>query len=101
MVDDEYVFYWASVFRHHAGKGYDGSTSLDVSKFKDGKAVEHWVFMDPKEMMAIRCNPVQAAQSKPPRLILQRCSRRLKRSNNGLLKSLLKNAGSDTPAFSL
>jgi len=28
-------------------------TSLDVSKFKDGKAVEHWVFMDPKEMMAM------------------------------------------------
>ena len=28
-------------------------TSVDVTKFKDGKAVEHWVFMDPLEMMTM------------------------------------------------
>ena len=27
------------------------STSVDVVKLKDGKAVEHWYFVDPKEMM--------------------------------------------------
>jgi hypothetical protein len=27
--------------------------SLEVSKFKDGKAVEHWSYMQPKEMMAM------------------------------------------------
>ena len=26
-------------------------TSVDVAKFKDGKGVEHWIFMDPKQMM--------------------------------------------------
>ena len=26
-------------------------TSLDVVKLKDGKATEHWVYVDPKEMM--------------------------------------------------
>jgi predicted ester cyclase len=26
-------------------------TSVDVVKFKDGKAVEHWSYMDPKDMM--------------------------------------------------
>jgi hypothetical protein len=25
--------------------------SVDVAKFKDGKAVEHWIFMDPNDMM--------------------------------------------------
>mgnify|MGYP001050113149 CR=1 FL=1 len=52
MVDDEYVFYWASVSGTMQGKAMT-MTSLDVTKFKDGKAIEHWVFMDPKEMMAM------------------------------------------------
>jgi predicted SnoaL-like aldol condensation-catalyzing enzyme len=30
------------------------SKSVDVLKFKDGKAVEHWSFMDPKEMMQMQ-----------------------------------------------
>jgi len=29
------------------------SKSVDVVKLKDGKAVEHWEFLDPKEMMAM------------------------------------------------
>ena len=29
------------------------SKSVDVVKVKDGKAIEHWSFMDPKEMMAM------------------------------------------------
>lgn len=50
MADDEYVMTWASVSGTMNGK-QTKMTSLDVSKFKDGKAVEHWVFMDPREMM--------------------------------------------------
>jgi predicted SnoaL-like aldol condensation-catalyzing enzyme len=52
MVDDEYVFYWAKVSGTMGGKPMN-MTSVDVTKFKDGKAVEHWVFMDPLEMMAM------------------------------------------------
>jgi predicted SnoaL-like aldol condensation-catalyzing enzyme len=52
MVDDEYVFYWAKVSGTMQGKPMN-MTSVDVTKFKDGKAVEHWVFMDPNEMMAM------------------------------------------------
>ena len=33
-----------------AGDKYD-MKSIELGKFKDGKAVEHWVFMDPAEMM--------------------------------------------------
>jgi predicted SnoaL-like aldol condensation-catalyzing enzyme len=29
------------------------SKSVDVVKLKDGKAVEHWEFVDPKDMMAM------------------------------------------------
>jgi predicted SnoaL-like aldol condensation-catalyzing enzyme len=52
MVDDEFVFYWSKVSGTMQGKATTMS-SLDVTKFKDGKAVEHWVFMDPREMMAM------------------------------------------------
>lgn len=34
----------------HTGMAMD-SRSVDVVKFKDGKAVEHWGYMDPNEMM--------------------------------------------------
>jgi len=34
-------------------------TSVDVTKFKDGKATEHWVYSDPNEMMKMM-------QSMPP-----------------------------------
>lgn len=30
------------------------SKSVDVVKFKDGKAVEHWAYMDPKDMMQMQ-----------------------------------------------
>ncbi len=50
LADDEYVFTWATMTGTMNGKAVTMS-SVDVSKFKDGKAVEHWVYMDPKEMM--------------------------------------------------
>jgi predicted SnoaL-like aldol condensation-catalyzing enzyme len=52
MADDEYVTTWASFTGTMNGKKTT-MTSVDISKFKDGKAVEHWVFMDPKEMAAM------------------------------------------------
>lgn len=50
LADDEYVFTWAKVSGTMGGKSITMS-SVDVSKFKDGKAVEHWVYMDPNDMM--------------------------------------------------
>jgi predicted SnoaL-like aldol condensation-catalyzing enzyme len=32
-------------------KGPYDMTAIEVSKFKDGKAVEHWSFMNMQEMM--------------------------------------------------
>ena len=58
LADDEYVMTWSKVsgtaktdgMGMKAGQKMD-MTSVDVAKFKDGKAVEHWIFMDPNEMM--------------------------------------------------
>lgn len=50
LADDEYVYTWGKMSGTMNGKAVTMS-SVDVSKFKDGKAVEHWVYMDPKEIM--------------------------------------------------
>lgn len=50
LADDEYVYTWGKMTGTMNGKTVTMS-SVDVSKFKDGKAVEHWVYMDPKELM--------------------------------------------------
>ena len=47
LADDDYVMTWSKV----TGKSVN-MTSIDVSKFKDGKAVEHWIYMDPRDMMS-------------------------------------------------
>jgi len=52
LADDEYVYTWSKMSAKMDGKPIEMS-SMDVTKFKDGKAVEHWVYMDPKEMMAM------------------------------------------------
>jgi len=52
LADDEYVFSWSTISGTMNGKKTT-MTSMDVAKFKDGKAVEHWVFVDPNEMMAM------------------------------------------------
>ncbi len=38
-------------------------TGVDVSKFKDGKAVEHWMYMDPKDMMKMMPPPPAPADT--------------------------------------
>lgn len=60
LADDEYVMCWvkgsgtAKVdipdWGMKAGQSHTGN-SVEVSKFKDGKAVEHWTFANATEMM--------------------------------------------------
>lgn len=60
MADDEYVMTWSKVSGDMGGKPMN-MTSIDVAKFKDGKAVEHWIYMDPKDMMKM-----MESQGPPP-----------------------------------
>ncbi|HVT85125.1 MAG TPA: hypothetical protein VHD35_07965 [Chitinophagaceae bacterium] len=41
-----------------AGTKYD-MTAIEVTKMKDGKATEHWEFMQPSEMMKMMAQPQQ------------------------------------------
>jgi predicted ester cyclase len=56
LADDDYVFTWAKFSGTMNGK-MTNMTSVDVSKFKDGKAIEHWVFMNPADMMQMMAPP--------------------------------------------
>lgn len=56
LADDEYVFSWTKVTGGMGGKTTTIS-NLDVTRFKEGKAVEHWIFMDPNEMMQMFTPP--------------------------------------------
>lgn len=62
LADDEYVFTWSTMSGSMGGKTMNMS-SMDVSKFKDGKAVEHWIYMDPKDMMQMM--PAMPAEKMP------------------------------------
>jgi len=65
FADDEYVLGWmhwsgtsnGSMAGMPAGP-YD-MTGIEVVRFKDGKAVEHWAFMEPREMMKMMANMPQ------------------------------------------
>ena len=58
LADDDYVMSWmhftgslkTDMMGMKAGDKYD-MAAIEVSKFKDGKAVEHWTFMQPADMM--------------------------------------------------
>lgn len=58
LANDDYVMSWIRFtgtlamdnMGMKAGDKYD-MKSMELSKFRDGKAVEHWVFMDPADMM--------------------------------------------------
>ena len=57
LANDDYVMSWmhftgtltTDAMGMKAGDKYD-MKSIELAKFKDGKAIEHWVFMDPKEV---------------------------------------------------
>ena len=63
LADDDYVFTWATMECKMEGKPMKMS-AVDVAKFKDGKATEHWVYMDPKEMAQMM--PSMAPTTTPP-----------------------------------
>ncbi|MEP6677580.1 MAG: ester cyclase [Ferruginibacter sp.] len=64
IADSEYVFQWCRFTGTNviaqmgmaAGSKYN-MTAVEVGKFKDGKAVEHWEFMEPAEMMKMMPPP--------------------------------------------
>ena len=65
MADDEYVF---GLIRYTGtSKGEMGMPpgpfdfkGLEVVRYKDGKAVEHWAYMEPREMMKMMPPPADA-----------------------------------------
>lgn len=59
LADDEYVFTWSKTSGTMNGTPTE-MTGMDVSKFKDGKAVEHWIYMDPNEMAKMMQSMPQA-----------------------------------------
>lgn len=56
LADDEYVFTWSESTGTMNGQQVKMS-GVDIAKFKDGKAVEHWMYMDPKDMMKMMPPP--------------------------------------------
>lgn len=71
LADDEYVMCWvkgsatAKVdipdFGMKAGESHTGE-SVEVSRFKDGKCVEHWTFMSTADMMKMMSNMMPPAK---------------------------------------
>lgn len=61
LADDEYVFSWMRFTGTSDGTmmpaGHYDMHGLEITKFKDGKAVEHWEYMDPSEIMKMMPQP--------------------------------------------
>jgi predicted ester cyclase len=65
LADDEYVMSWQAysgtlvVDQPGMGKAGDkfNMSAVEVAKFKDGKAIEHWSFMQPSDMMKMMPPP--------------------------------------------
>jgi predicted SnoaL-like aldol condensation-catalyzing enzyme len=69
VADDEYVFSLMRFTGTSNGqmdipKGPYDMHAVQVVKFKDGKAVEHWEYMQPKEMMAMMKNQAPPTDAK-------------------------------------
>lgn len=72
LADDEYVMSWlrfkgtlkTDQMGKKAGDKIDMS-AIELSKFKDGKAVEHWTFMEPREMMKMMPQTPAAMEPEP------------------------------------
>lgn len=62
LADDEYVFSWMRYSGTSDGamgmpKGPYKMNTMEVVKFKDGKAIEHWAFMTMEDMMKMMPQP--------------------------------------------
>jgi hypothetical protein len=73
LADDEYVMSWTHFTGKYskAGMGHKAGDNIDmkgleVSRFKDGKGVEHWFFMEPADMMKMEASMQQAMPMKTP-----------------------------------
>jgi len=72
MADDEFVIVWsrvsatakADMMGMKAGQSYT-MTGVDIAKFKDGKAVEHWLYMDPNELMKMMMPSMNMPSTNP------------------------------------
>jgi len=72
MADDEFVMSWnhytgtykTAMMGHKAGDKYD-MKAVEVAKFKDGKAVEHWTMMEPGDVMKMMGNMQQPTMAMP------------------------------------
>ena len=69
MADDDYVFSWMRYTGTSDGsmgmpKGPYDMTAIEVVKFKDGLAIEHWGFMEPREMMKMMGTPQPSMEGK-------------------------------------
>ncbi|TMI62809.1 MAG: ester cyclase [Bacteroidetes bacterium] len=78
MVDDEYVMVWSKTSGTLTMDGMGmkagdktNMTGVDVAKFKDGKAVEHWIFMDVAEMNKMMQAMMPSTNSIPGDTILK------------------------------
>lgn len=62
LADDDYVFSWMRYTGTSDGsmgmpKGPYDMSSIEVAKFKDGKAIEHWNFMEIRDVMKMMPPP--------------------------------------------
>lgn len=69
VADGDYVYSWVTVSGTSDGsmgmpKGPYKMNSIELSKFKDGKAVEHWSFMDTQDMAKMMPHPQQIPNKK-------------------------------------
>ena len=70
LADSEYVFQWMRFSGTSEGgmgmpKGPFNMQSIELSKFnKDGKATDHWTFMQPADMMKMMPGPSPANTDK-------------------------------------
>jgi len=68
VADEDYVYSWMRYSGTSDGsmgmpKGPYDMESIEVSKYKDGKAVEHWAFMEMQDMMKMMPPPPPPAQN--------------------------------------
>ncbi len=72
LADDEYVMSWehfTATFKvdamgHKAGDKFD-MKEIEVAKFKDGKATEHWSMLEPADVMKMMAGMPQPAMAMP------------------------------------
>ncbi len=70
LADDEYVMSWyhftgtykTDGMGHKAGDKFD-MKAIETSKFKDGKAIEHWTMMEPGDVMKMMSSMPMPADS--------------------------------------